>query len=886
MKKGGIIDESFSYRAILKLRSASAVFLPLYPSEVLYHLRNAPIDGQQVIETPSLATIRVSFSKSLILEDKINLLESADEISSMAHGEFIWVSQSIQLVGDVLQQIWQEKTLSLAHKSAWSAWTWKSLRVEQLNCLPVHNPSERSRRDIFIMTICKIIVSAIVMYNDRETRIEYLKWVASNILEQRFNFDPEFEKEIPKALKHQLLSLDETNEPGDEEAAHHKRYFLVQLIEDLPEILKSKLFSDHKFTSSLGIQTAPVISIQGLSFDAKKFWDCIQITLESGKASILSTDDISKLYFDYVDGTEECDYPLIMLSGCYDGQIGSPSMLLLAKDVEPKSFAAQAIQKGWIDYPLPEGESRIEKTALLEYHFQRAREFELMIENSAPHFYSNLRNSISSGNETPLDCLIPSNNEMIARLLRIRPTRDAFDELLSDSAQELLAQYGPTETFNRLSFLPVQIPKCVTSNLLEANKNGTIDLCKFLVLRSNGIISAFHRLKLLLEVRDELKIENSVITTYIGEILEEWSAKATAFLEILNWSERLLTSFKDASEYRADLLLANIWTHAGNIFEIVFQDRKYSFAPRIEFFAAQQHQNLENYLTSNATLGFFAECVEGLSQEYLLLQGLNYAIEKDEDIHLVEEENHSIITSILEKNSEKITPIFVIDARERAPKRLGSMFSVSALDIIKRFSLRFPILANETTTIDEVAEFALIKTLEAETQGFGWLLLGYCGVKWLPDDQLNQAQRSIKEFDILTMLNKNRSVCIRAAQELMRWPFRNGSQETQEVIEQMIISCAKSFGQTYNGSGYGTHETNRKRDLELLLQFTLWTSKSPEIRDSWEIFCRTVRQIVNAWPDSGVFWRSVIEQFLGGTRFEISKPLWKLFNKLRCDVSY
>jgi|GEM_PF-4807186 len=884
MRLEGLVEQKFYFESLFKLRAASGAFIALTPEEVIFHLEKAVIDGDEIVETPSLSSIRMGFAKSLMFENKLNLMAQADYVVATTSGEFHWLLRAFRLADEVLPLIWQKDDISPEVKEIWSSWVWASLRIERFLLMPLRDPSTGQKENLFAMTISGLFAGGIGFHGQRDLRERYLRWIYEHTLWPRSRVDAKFLALVLSQIKRQILSLLKDEEAKDSTTSQDynlMKNVLMNLIEEFPEGIKESLYRDDSFMSAMAVETTQTVSVNSLSFVAEELWQAIYLAVNTGKASVPAINeevlDLELVSFN-IDGSEP---PALMLSGCLTGQISDPSLFLVKDGIKAEEISSWSNQYGWIDYPPENALTLIEDIQKKASYFQRVKAYEKLHEKSASYVYGRLEEEMAQKGSIPWKHFLVPDCETLARYIRMGHDSDDFENSIKLAALNLSSQYGIIEAYHRLSKLPVRLPSEVLSLLIEEHNKGSVNLVEVLSIKDQGIISTLHNLRLLVALRLELKITDDIIQDVLADLIDNWQEKASAYLQLLRWSDRVISALSDTSEYSAQQRASFVWLHAENISRIVFSAGGQPFATAIQKFSNLDTYNAERYFIEDEAYGLLAETPYELSAPSLLIHGLEFCFSGEDDALFLNDLKADIQKALSAREIERSISPFALEARERAQERLGGLFTSFSLDTAKKLGFDLSGLSIEEKDSTALIETALSKIESPDVGLDGWILLRLSGARWLSSEELERAQKSIETLNIVELLKKDRDQTLKAARIFSDYYIRRGNINAQNAVEKILVDAAQYLGSVSKGIDCNLPDASAHHDLHLLAEAIFAACKDKDLHVSLERFSRLVRAVVHLWPETAKLWRIVINNLIIGMRYEHSEDLWKVYTELK-----
>lgn len=97
----GFLQESEYYATLLKLRAANVRYIPLEVGEILYHLQQAQVTNETVVETPELEILR-RYIAACLLDDTRLQRPPMPEGALNPEGETAFVIGNMRATGEAM----------------------------------------------------------------------------------------------------------------------------------------------------------------------------------------------------------------------------------------------------------------------------------------------------------------------------------------------------------------------------------------------------------------------------------------------------------------------------------------------------------------------------------------------------------------------------------------------------------------------------------------------------------------------------------------------------------------------------------------------------------------------------------------------------------------
>lgn len=873
----GLIGEVHYFKALLKLRKANAMFIPIAAQEIVYYLKNATIVNDVIVETTSLKVLRVYFSKALDLEVSMNLEEQNEQNAALISGEASFLILCFKLIEDVLRDIWMNRNLAPKLRIAWSNYVWNAFRIERFKRLPVKNPSEEEKRGLYAMKIASLFGVLTFSLMNESSKKEFTSWIYSKTLKEMETADSAFIELVIERIQRQWLSMLNSNirDTISEEARPYIKAGILGAAQSLPSRLRNKILNDKAFMQAIGSQSEMVLNFGRGSFNSEMFWEAAQKAMENGTASLVAID---KSDWNLVRSVANAATGVASVKiNSPDGEslvLHDPFFNVIDATNTSEELAKLLIRDGSIDQSLEESIREVEgirngASLQMQYHLlDEARE------NSVRYRLIKISNYIEDESNTPWEYLAIPNCVSGARYLRLGKSNLPLNESFEYAADQLLSDFDPMEAFRRMAKVPREVPEIIVSRLIEMHEKAEINLVDFLSLNSGGIIYQAHCLKLVIERREHLGLSEQTIISKAQYLIEGWQKRKFLYLAILNWSERIVKSRLDYSEIGEDQCLAVSWMYAEEIFGIFSRSEIINIDGAAQLFTILDRNKIPKSLINVTKRPICAEKIEGLTWQLLLLQVFGYVF-ADSSIF-------RMLMPLLLKTKEEESKISFDEfgffafhqSRGNAEQRIGTLFEEPSHDIWSRLwggpkdknPMGLPL-----DIVDQILGDAEEKPHDS------WLRLFFCGIEWLSIEDLEKTRKRLSGLDIVEELKQNSEGDKSWFLKFFDYSLRQNNSEIQIEIENKAISIATYFNNEYDSGNRSSIDYQYAFCRDIVLA----CSKDPELKVAIKTFCRLSSEVCKCFPSIIPFWRNVCEAFLKELSFDDREPVWDLFTELR-----
>ncbi len=316
-----------------RLRSGNVRVVPLMADDILYHLRGAPIQNGEVVETPALRVLR-QYAAALVYDASMLRMPSAAQLASGEIAELDVLRAYNSAVRESIAELWgdvrgPQKRDGRADAQARSAWIVSNLYID-LGLLRAHllrtNPAAatgvttdradgsgggetgasastaagdetvrrtegKSRKTsdaesspaaqlapaISALDGAALLLIAAQLVEPHESRAHaddlastYAEWVYRTLLEERMRRDPAFRAALLVQLR-RLLATWPDGQARDGETQHMARIVAGWVYDAMPEALRDALEPDAELMEILGRRVEVVVTIGPWAMRVREF---------------------------------------------------------------------------------------------------------------------------------------------------------------------------------------------------------------------------------------------------------------------------------------------------------------------------------------------------------------------------------------------------------------------------------------------------------------------------------------------------------------------------------------------------------------------------------------------------------------------------------------
>lgn len=550
------------YAKISQLRAANVRYIPIEKDEILYHLQQAKIENNEILETQELSILRRYIAACLLRPHK-------PENSSNQNGEIAFLFSSENAITTALVDLWTTEKDENSRQIR-AEWLVTSLYIDHIalfkvTSMPISNQDALYLLAISLSKLLFVAMSFQPLLNTDEIpmRRQYFEWVFTRILQKRFEANNNLLTTLADSLKKVLLSILEDNKIKPKEI---KTLLIKKFYQDLPKPIQKEIERDTHFMAIIGLSSISAITVGDLSFKSEDFFRAANEAINGSQATIVELKNNQSVTFKPLEGYYGkqifYNHPV---TGDKEIIAGGLEILL---ESPAKREAALRKNRHWFDCSDETFNQAIAEIASIEDSQQRLEKTESWRNSSAAVYYVGLHQNLSTqGNFQFSDLLPPSVNGLL-RHFRITPqmAKEAkFSDIFATIAQQLLEEEKLMTTMERIIALPVPIPIILRDAVAKLSSEEKRAIVKKYLKTNSTPLSKINFVHLLFS--DETKAYQRLARRIVKNIFsKQGTQEIESFLSFLRWiNEKLSHWLRDCSP---SIRLAMVWAHAHRLFNI------------------------------------------------------------------------------------------------------------------------------------------------------------------------------------------------------------------------------------------------------------------------------------------------------------------------------
>lgn len=578
----GKLTEAEYYGKLLLLRAGNIRYLPLTKEEILFHLKQARVIEDNLVETDELAVLRRYAAACLLDIDALQKPPLPAE-SPNAWGELSFVLETTGAVTDAITAVWDEEgEENVGRAKIRSNWLVDNLYTGKFGVrylLPNSNANGDGLYHIGL-DIGELLAKGIGVGDPRHRekgtsrRQQYFQWLNERLIEPRIKANPDAVAAAAKVLA-SIFSDHASQEYEDRSAKAGARLVMQGLFLDLPEPIKDELKLDPSVMSWLALTTGTFINIGSHLFPAAKFWSTAEQAI-NGKPTTITLDNSEDTFTVVKAQTSNEGSLAIDILDAKGASIGILDTPLLGVLWHGRAKRLEWLKRNrfWFDCKQEVFEREIEEIASLLDPRVRMDRSNSWTKQSAEVFYRDMERKFNALKRVNWTDLTGLSAEGLLRhyRLELHPPEDSnFSDVLSNSAKRLMVEEGLEATLNRVACLPVKIDGSVVAKLINLPAESRNELLERLALEWSSPVSKLHFLDLVLRSAPHDERAMSYAASVVEDLFSETRGASDfdLFIAVLNVINQEIDYWKDASEWSSQIKLTLVWAHASRLFNLL-----------------------------------------------------------------------------------------------------------------------------------------------------------------------------------------------------------------------------------------------------------------------------------------------------------------------------
>lgn len=887
------LDVNAYYDKLSRLRAANVRFILVQADEILYHLRQARIENGALVETRQLANLR-RYVAACLSQGEILQQPSAPGSSPNPEGEVAFPLTIHHALAEALLALWRVDIADNI-RIAQAEWIVTNLYVDYLG-LRMFSPLPRMDRAnqhyLFATSFASLLSQAIILAPSPETphspRKQYFDWLMGRMLGPKLDANPQLIVTVTDSLK-RLMQV----HLGEEQDNRRIIAALLQAFyEDLPEPIREGLQQDVDFTASIGIKTEMAFYLDDLYFPQEQFWQAATGAVNGHEAVITPKEMTENITFKPVSRTDRNGGQF-----CFRHPVSSKTVIVKGDEFEllrnsPTEREAVLLRnRGWFDCPETEFRQEVARIASITDPKHRFEEIEAWRNTSAPAYYENLHRVLSEHRRFQFSELIPSSATGLLRHFRLTSQvapDQAFQEILTLVAQQLIDEEGLPTAIDRLSGLPIPFPPPVVETVAKLSSEDKRKLFRQLLRIAGSPLSKFHLIALLVRFDDETPSFGRLAQHIaLGLVGSEAETQFEAFLAVLRWTYSVFYCWPETSTWSAHIRLAMVWAHTHRLFSTFMSVGADPIWIRDTFTHTIQRRLAVEAFERNPDLWFDAAHPRRISRITMLFDGLCYGF--GEQVIVLEEIRNRLFAEAFIESEDTILPVYpLLTDTTQARNALGTFLYGDSRRELPLLSATQRDGAPTIISLQDWITQAVNTLNETKDALSAWFALS-AGLGDLPPrpDLVFPLNTLFGNTDYVELFKKDERlghIAIQTATiqivNLHNEPLRQYLKDQMYKIAQHYVKSGTKVTLDNAVGNYGQPVEMRLLLIEAALNVSLAVEPG---QDRIEEFIQLLSQLISTWTAMIPVCKSIVQILVEELPIEQSQKFWPLLMRLRAE---
>ncbi len=889
LKEKKLIDEEEYYNKLLILRASNFRYISIRKEEIIHHLKQAGIDGNNIIENEGLKILKKYLASCFLdLEGQDSIPMSSEALDQ--DKDFNFIRESVSEVSNSISETFLIEDIDGKTADLYAYWIFKNLYTSMLGVKHILKNESVTNNNLAIISIDVFyLYMKGLNFFDKEyhSNLQRYHHLLERFFHKRFRSNPEILFEIAKRIK-VYIELDKQRVTQESEDNNDfDRYFLQNFFLSLPEFIRNEMDLDTELSKWLGVSSYEPVDIDGEEFDLSSFIKAAADAVNGNKSKLSNRNKQKSFHVERIDPKD--NYKLKFYNK-YDSTIkiiDVPLLCLVSNNTsEIETFLNS--NRFRFDYD-KDSYNKLKKELLtIQNPLRRFKFGRKLVDESYQVFINSLRQRVARNSPFTLKEAFPPCADGLTRHFRLnefKNSNDNFHVLFENAANVLLEEEGVEIAIERISCFPIKIPQKIIDAFVCLSPE-----------KKSNMLSRFYDLWIapvnLLNLLDLVlySIEDDEILVLQQKILDKLfcdsgSSYFNLFNSILNWVYGEFLVWPDAKDWTPAIRLAMVWGHSSKIMNL-FNLHGLSFEKIVthleeleNLFKQNQLVNIEIF-NKNSDLLSDVSLPHRLDRVTLLIHGIAEILnDKDSDLFensALKENIQKIAIIKVEENNIPNQKLFadrqsyqnILNSFLKSENKKGLEYLLGA-DIVKLISVE-----NLQTTIDDK-----IGALKKDCNNIiHWTML-YIIIRDLPlyPKYIEDFKTILKDVEMSSIFNNNElnaglHIFIFICTQL---GFLNDNKLT-ERFEKEIIEIARFF----NDSKIEDDELKviNATMLEGIIKICYNSNSNEETNNN---FNRIIKKVFEVWPSFGKNISDIIFELLNSLPVNQLDELWLILLEIR-----
>jgi hypothetical protein len=868
------------WAAVLRLREANALFVPITADEVVHHLRAAPILDGELVETTALATLRRYMAKALAAATD---LDARPVLAGNGQGEVPFLLALRRLTEDTLLAIWTAEEGTVEEREVRSSWVWSSLRVDQLPDIGLPGTAPGSWRSLLTLGYAALLANGLhillqVKGADQKDRLKsYMRWLGSSAVPPWVTNDSVFAKGVADMLAGMLIGLGDESEGGSKLGREWRKTLqalLGEVVVNVPEPFHDHLLALPALCRAAGISRSEAIVIGGLRFAASPLWKAVEAALAGGRASVKTNDGRAMLRLK----TRRGGTTGLALSGALEGVLDDPALGLLSRDRGARLSTARTIVES-LGLAAPDAAAAVEELVDAKRMSDRMDEAFRLREASIHARRRDLQERLRSRANIPWSEFSPPDPRSLLRYVGLVPGSSMpLRVRLADAALGLVRDFGAAEAVRRLASLPIPLPDGVLASIRTLPMPERAGLLTDLGGVAATPTQRLHCLRIHRDLCGAGMDHREAFIEALRALPALWDAHTRLFLVVLKqFGEELEPEGLTSCGLSADEATVLAWIHADHVTQAFLAAGSEPVEAAQRFSGRPVRREAARAVVFRRGYDDAAAAPSSMTSEALLFHGLGYALGTEQpqenalpDLHLVDGLRDILSAGTGDRRTP--TPWIYAD-REGAIDNLGTWFC-------SRPSWVFPTEVGVTTEAARISVGSALGDLNVAQAGQArlWLVLSILTMPHLDDERRAIAAKAVSSVDLRALVENDPAVAMVALRCAAQIAQASEDDAARSSFEKKLVCYAELLARHRGGRLLPIDEESVVLNL---VEAAAACSRSYSTADGLGRFGRLMVALATAWPGIVPNVRDVVGTLATESHPATSAPIQDSWLRLR-----
>ena len=894
--KAGALDKDVYFQKLRLLRESNVRFVPVDKDEILHHIRGATIRDGMLVETRELSAVR-RYLAACVTDASLQRPPMPAGATN-PQGEADFVMGAARAVADALVELWAASEEDDLTREIRAEWILNCIFLDHLGFFMAASMLREDRHGAYQTGIglASLLMRGISLPRRKggqgETpRRSYMNWLDARLLKARVAASPGLLPLVCDILKQYMLAApQEIQSPIPTSAV---QIFLAGFLEDLPVIVREELVRDGDFVERLGIRFQTIAAVGGLKLRPEDFLRAAKDALEGRLGIAVTIDSQVQVVFRRIEEDAGSGSFLVTDSTTNETFNVKDDLLMLLSESAVEREKVLRANRHWFECAQQMFEREVGRIASIEDPSERLQAARSWRDTSTEAGYTRLATQLQNNQRFSIDDLLSPNPGGLLWRLRLESPVDAirtFQQDLDLAAQKLIDEVGLMESINRMSGLPVPLPRSIIARVGDLPAAERRDLFRSVAGAPGTPLTKLHALHLLSSFPDTPGAQELVQLLLQDLLGDRGEAHFKLFLAILVWVESKLSSFRDVLQMPPEARLAIVWTHAHRLFQL-FEQAGAPVDWLTKFFHQAPRQVPPDILTARGEYWFDITHPRRIARISFLISGLSYAL-VDQLRGAVDNEHQAAVQDLLmtSVHDTRFPALELLRDPSLCTNGLGSFLGDNRCQdfafVLQEKKDRQQLLLSPRKR----AESALVQLSSGQDWASGWLTL-YAVIGDLPlYDTMRQRFRSLvvqtRFSDLIVQSPQSGLIALlMACEQAAQLADIEGISHLSNELSKTAGVLTEWEASSRDKAARANAEADESPRLwPLVLESAAYLAIAYEQvgkgKASTE-FASLVLKLTDAWPSVSPDVRLLIQHFCEELPIEDALELYPLFERLR-----